>query len=158
MNKKVSSITNDKQLRQQLDALDISQQRLVALLLIKSVLSLSTDSQIQKVLEIADNSASSEEELLAAFQQIKSIATKTYTDCGSETDWKQQAEHFVAAAVMACLTPENQLTKGKSLVWKTAMQARMAKNCEMIEKDSAEVDNESAKQYQLVMQFLNKES
>jgi len=55
---------------------------------------------------------------------------------------------------MACLTPRTQLTKGKSLVWKTAMQTRMAKNCEMIEKDSGDIDNESIKQYQLTTQFL----
>ncbi|MCU7834576.1 MAG: hypothetical protein KZQ83_04900 [gamma proteobacterium symbiont of Taylorina sp.] len=150
------AITNDKQLRQRLDELDINQQRLAAILLIKNIIYLNADMKIQKAIDIAEDPASSEEELVTAYKQIKSIATESYTDCGSETDWMQQAEHFVASAVMACLTPENQLTVGKSLVWKTAMQARMAKNCEMIEKDSAEVDNESLKQYQIVEQFLKK--
>ena len=151
---KMTSITNDKQLRQKLDSLDIRQQRLAAVLFIKNVIYLNTDMQIQKAIDIAENPASSEEELLTAYKQVKSIATKSYTDCGHETNWKQQAEHFVASAVMACLTPDKQLTFGKSLVWKTAMQARMAKNCEMIEKDTADVDNESVRQYQLLEQFL----
>ncbi len=149
-------ITNDKQLRQKLDSLNMSQQRSAAVLFIKNIIYLNTDVQIQKALEIAENTDSSEEDRLTAYKQVKSIATKSYTDCGHETNWKQQAEHFVASAVMACLTPDNQLTPSRNLVWKTAMQTRMAKNCEMIEKDSAEVDNESVKQYQLLEQFLNK--
>ncbi len=152
----MTAITNDKQLRMQLDSLDISQQRLLAVLFIKNVIHLTNDAQIKKAIEVAENPDSSENDLLTAYKQIKSIATKSYTDCGSETDWKQQAEHFVAVALMACLTPENQLAQGKSLVWKTAMQTRMAKNCEMIEKDSGEIDNESIKQYQMVEQFLEK--
>lgn len=152
----MTSITNDKQMRQKLDSLDTQQQRLAAVLFIKNIIHLNTDRQIQKAIDVAENPASSRDELLSAYKQVKSIATKSYTDCGHETDWKQQAEHFFAAAVMACLTPDNQLTHGKNLVWKTAMQIRMAKNCEMIEKDSAEVDNESVKQYQLLEQFLKK--
>jgi len=96
---------------------------------------------------------SSSIEIQNTYKQVKTIATKTYTDCGSETDWNEQAEHFVASAAMACLTPENLISKGKSLVWKTAMQARMAKNCAMIEKDSGDVDNEALKQYKLAEQF-----
>jgi len=152
----MTTIKNDKQLREQMDSLDIVQQRQLAVLFIKSLDNLNVDVQIKKAVDIAENPKSSEDDLLAAYKQVKTIATKTYTDCGSETDWKQQAKHFVATAAMACLTPENQVSQGKSLVWKTAMQTRMAKNCEMIEKDSGEVDNESLKQYQLVEKFLKK--
>ena len=153
---KVNVITNDKLLRKQLDLLDMSQQRLLAVLFIKSVIHLNSDAGIGKVILIAENPDSSEDELLNAYKQIKSIATRSYTSCGHETDWKQQAEHFVASAVMACLTPDEQLVQAKSLVWKTAMQTRMAKNCEMIENDSAEVDNEALKQYQIVEKFFEK--
>jgi len=152
----MSTITNDKQLRQQFDLLDIHQQRLVAAQFIMSVVYLNTDRQIQKAVDLVESTDCNEKELERAFKQIKSLATRTYTDCGSDTDWKQQAAHFVATAMAACLTPENQLIRGKSLAWKTAMQARMAKNCEMIEKDSADVDNESIKQYLIVEQFSRK--
>ena len=57
---------------------------------------------------------------------------------------------------MSAINNDKQLRPGKSLVWKAAMQARMAKNCEMIDKDSAEIDNEAIKQYQLVSKFLEK--
>jgi len=149
----MTSITNDKQLRNKLDSLDLQQQRLLAALLVKSIIHLSSDSSIVKAISVVEDSNSSELEMENAYKQVKTITTKSYTDCGSETDWKEQAEHFVAAAAMACLTPENLIAKGKSLVWKTAMQARMAKNCEMIEKDSGDVDNEAIKQYKLAEQF-----
>jgi hypothetical protein len=149
----MTAITNDKQLRNKLDSLDLQQQRLLAVALVESVIHLSSDIRIKKAMTIAEDPQSSENEKLDAYKQVKTIATKSYTDCGSETDWKEQAEHFVAAAAMACLTPENLVSKGKSLVWKTAMQARMAKNCEMIEKDSGDVDNEALKQYKLAEQF-----
>jgi hypothetical protein len=147
-------ITNDKQLRAQLDSLDLEQQRLLAVLLVKSVIHLSSATQLTKAISVAEDPSSSVDDRLNAYKQVKTISTKSYTDCGSETDWKEQAEHFVAASAMACLTPENLLTQGKSLVWKTAMQARMAKNCEMIEKDSGDVDNEALKQYKITEQFL----
>ncbi|MFK5986223.1 MAG: hypothetical protein QM479_12485 [Pseudomonadota bacterium] len=150
----MTNITNDKQLRAQLDSLDLQQQRLLAVLLVKSVIYLSSDGSIEKAINIAKDPNSTATDMLNAYKQVKTISTKSYTDCGSETDWKEQAEHFVASSAMACLTPENLITQGKSLVWKTAMQARMAKNCEMIEKDSGEVDNEALKQYKLTEQFL----
>ena len=49
---KVTSIANDKQLRQTLDSLDIRQQRLAAVLFIKNVIYLNTDMQIQKAIDI----------------------------------------------------------------------------------------------------------
>ena len=150
----MTTITNDKQLREQLDSLDLEQQRIVAALFVKSVIHLSSDTQIKKAITIAEDPNSSNDDRLNAYKQVKTISTKSYTDCGSETDWKEQAEHFVASSAMACLTPENQITQGKSLVWKTAMQARMAKNCEMIENDSGDVDNEALKQYKITEKFL----
>jgi len=149
----MTTITNDKQLRSKLDSLDIQQQRSLAILLVESVIHLSSDTGIKKAMSIEEDPESSSDEKLSAYKQVKTIATKSYTDCGSETDWNEQAEHFVASAAMACLTPENLISKGKSLVWKTAMQARMAKNCAMIEKDSGDVDNEALKQYKLAEQF-----
>ena len=156
MTKEINAITNDKQLREQLGSLDITQERLLAVLLIKSVIHLNSDAEINNIMLIAEDPDSSEAELLNAYKRIKAITTRTYTSCGNETDWKRQAEHFVASAVMACLTPVNQLRQTINLVWQTAMQTRMAKNCEMIERDSAEVDNEAFKQYRIVELFLGK--
>jgi len=149
----MTAITNDKQLHAMFETLDLEQQRLLAVQFVKNIIYLSSDPRIEKALGIVENADMNRDDLLSAYKQVKTIATKSYTDCGSETDWNEQAEHFVASAAMACLTPENLITEGKSLVWKTAMQARMAKNCEMIEKDTGEVDNEALKQYKLAEEF-----
>jgi len=149
----MTAITNDKLLRSKVDSLSLQQQRLLAVSLVESVIHLSSDARIKNAMAIAEDPNSKSNARLDAYKQVKTIVTKSYTDCGSETDWKEQAEHFVASAALASLTPENLISKGKSLVWKTAMQARMAKNCEMIEKDSGDVDNEALKQYKLAEQF-----
>ena len=36
-----------------------------------------------------------------ALRGARSHATKTYTACGSDTDWLAQAEHFASAAAAA---------------------------------------------------------
>jgi len=149
----MTAITNDKQLREKLDSLDLEQQRLLAAQFVRNVINLSADKTVEKVLVVAEDASSSEDEQFNAYKLVKTIATKSYTDCGSETDWQEQAEHFVASAAMACLTPESLLAKGKSLAWKTAMQARMAKNCQMIEQDSGDIDNEAQRQYQMAQDF-----
>ena len=150
----MTAITNDKQLHAKLETLDLEQQRLLAVQFVRNIIYLSSDSRIEKAIAVVEEPNLTMDDIFNAYKQVKTIATKSYTDCGSETDWKEQAEHFVASAAMACLTPESLIAKSKSLVWKTAMQARMAKNCEMIEKESAEVDNEAQKQYHLAEQFF----
>lgn len=146
-------IQNDMQLKAKLDSLELAEQRKLASQFVRNVIHLSADPRVEKALQVAEDTQASEDEQFNAFKQAKTVATKSYTDCGSETNWNEQAEHFVASAAMACLTPENLLAKGKSLAWKTAMQARMAKNCEMIEKDNGEVDNEALRQYQMAEKF-----
>ena len=84
----------------------------------------------------------------------KSYAVKTYTECGKDTDWLKQADHFVAAAVAAALTPPDQLAAKTNPAWKAAVQARMAKNCELMEKDEGEEETESDRQYKIASQYL----
>ncbi len=150
----METITNDKQFRALLDSLGIEQQRLLAYNIVKNVIHLCTDKRIDKALSSVEDKQSTAEDRDNIYKQIKIISTGSYTDCGSEVDWKQQAEHFVISAMVASLTPEHLIEQGKNLVWKTAMQARMANNCEMIEKESAEIVNEAAKQYKLAEAFL----
>ncbi|MEW8087452.1 MAG: hypothetical protein AB2823_17970, partial [Candidatus Thiodiazotropha endolucinida] len=83
---------------------------------------------------------------------VKAFATQTYTACGSDADWAAQAEHFVAAAAAASLSSDDQ--SGARGAWKAAMQARMAKNCEMILNDDGGIANESEKQYQMTGRYL----
>lgn len=148
-------ITNDQQLREALNHLTPTQQLELGGLYVSNVSHLSTDSRIARALEAAAKAEKSEQELEDAYKSVKAFATQSYTACGRDADWAAQAEHFVAAAAAACLAPQEQAGTKNNNAWKAAMQARMAKNCEMILKDAGETANESVKQYQIAEKYLN---
>ena len=75
--------------------------------------------------------------------------TSAPVGCGKDTDWLAQADHFVAASAAAALTPADQLAAKTNPAWKAAMQARMAKNCEMMETDEGEAQSEAERQYHI---------
>jgi hypothetical protein len=147
------SIANDQQLKKFLSELSIVEQRQLSADFIESIIALNPDPLIARVIELAREDQTSQLEMEEAYRSIKSLAVNTYTACGADADWKAQAAHFVATAAKACLTPESQLDGKNTLAWKCAMQARMAKNCEMMESESDIVENEAQKQYQLADNF-----
>lgn len=150
-----NKITSDQQLRDALSKLPTAQQRALGGQFVTSVSHLSTDSRVARALETAAKADSTAQELEDAYKSVKAFATQTYTACGRDADWAAQAEHFVAAAATAALAPEEQTgTKGNN-AWKSAMQARMAKNCEMILNDEGGVANEAEKQYEIAEKFLS---
>ena len=146
-------ISNDQQLRSTLYSLSLAQQRAVGALFANSVGEPGKEPLLGHVLAATLDREMSEAERDEAFKLAKSIATKTYTACGRDADWQTQAEHFVAAACSAVLTPGQQVDPEINLAWKAAIQARMAKNCLMMESDSAEIDNEAQKQYKIAQEF-----
>ncbi|MCW8890157.1 MAG: hypothetical protein OQL20_05810 [Sedimenticola sp.] len=148
------SINNDQELKNALNNLTNDQQRLMGARFTESVINLTDNSRLNSALQVALNPESSIEALNDAYKVAKSIATKTYTACGRDADWALQAEHFVAAACAAVLTPAALTTETFNSAWKAAIQARMAKNCMMIESDTGEVENEAEKQYQIASQFI----
>jgi hypothetical protein len=149
----MSNISNDQQLRAALNALALDQQRAIGGLFTNSVATLGRDPELARAIAATADRDISETEREEAFRLAKSIATKTYTACGRDADWLTQAEHFVAAACSAVLTPESQVDPKINLAWKAAIQARMAKNCLMMESDTAEIDNEAQKQYKIAQEF-----
>ncbi|MEJ2694476.1 MAG: hypothetical protein P8166_15960 [Candidatus Thiodiazotropha sp.] len=148
-------ITNDQQMREALNNLTPQQQRELGGLYVSNVSHLSTDSRIRRALEVASKADSSATELEEVYKSVKAFATQSYTACGSDADWGAQAEHFVAAAAAACLAPQEHSATISNNAWKSAMQARMAKNCEMILNDTGEIANEAEQQYQIAEKFLN---
>ena len=142
------SIQNDQDLKKALSALSVADQRVVGARFVESVIHLNSDPLIVRALKIAEDKMHSQVEFDEVYKSVKSLAVSTYTACGDDADWPAQAAHFVATATKACLTPVEQLGTKNNLAWKCAMQARMAKNCEMI--DSDEIDNEAQKQYAIV--------
>jgi hypothetical protein len=121
---------------------------------VASVSHLSDNPIISQGLQVAKNTNRSATELENAYKNAKKLAIDSYTACGRDADWSAQAEHFVAAAIAACLLPEDQFTQKENIAWKTAMQARMARNCEMILQDKGEMDNEANRQYAIAMEIL----
>jgi hypothetical protein len=118
------------------------------------VSALVDNPRLMNALKVALLPESSDEELKDAYKVAKSIATTTYTACGRDADWGLQAEHFIAAACAAALTPDALTSENLNIAWKAAIHCRMAKNCLLIESDSIEVEGEADRQYRLTEAFL----
>ena len=147
------AIQNDQEFKKALAELSVADQRVVGARFVESVIHLNNDPLIVRALKVAEDKMHSQVEFDEVYKSVKSLSVTTYTACGDDADWPAQAAHFVATATKACLTPADQLGGKNNLAWKCAMQARMAKNCEMIESDSDEIDNEAQKQYAIVDEF-----
>jgi hypothetical protein len=149
----MTAIANDQQLRAWLDALSEAHQRRIGLRFVESVIHLCQDERVKRAIATGQREDASPEELEDAYRAAKAWATKTYTDCGKETDWPAQADHFVAAAAAAALTPDALLTGKTNRAWKAAVQARMASNCEAVEAESASAEGEIERQYRIAADF-----
>ncbi|MEW8029904.1 MAG: hypothetical protein AB2792_21080 [Candidatus Thiodiazotropha sp.] len=146
------TITNDHDLREAISGLSPAEQRALGGQFVANVGHLSQDPRIDRAIDATANPDISQAELQDTYKTVKAFATQTYTACGSDADWAAQAEHFVAAAAAASLSSDDQ--NGARGAWKAAMQARMAKNCEMILNDDGGVANESENQYQMAERYL----
>jgi hypothetical protein len=149
----MASIQNDRDLRAALDTLGPDAQRVLGARFAQSVLRLCKDDRVRRAIETALRSDCSPGEAEDAYRAAKAYATKTYTDCGKDTDWLAQADHFVAAAAAAALTPESLATDRQNRAWKAAVQTRMAVNCEMMETDEVDQEGEAQRQYAIANAF-----
>ena len=144
--------TNDKEFREKLAALSISQQRQVAALFVQRVFSFSNDVRIKAALDMAMRTDISDAELAVVSQAANTARVESYTQCGRETDWNTQAGLFVAKAAVSCVSPA---TEGKNLAWDAAMQVRVARTCEAASGDV--IDHKEAEaQYAILDDFLSK--
>lgn len=148
------TISTDAELRALLNRLPPVSQRVIGLRFADSVAHLCREERVKRAISTGLNPQSGPEELEDAFRAARSHATKTYTDCGKDTDWLAQADHFLARAVAAALTPDAHLTDKANRAWKAAMHARMANNCELVESDDDTHGDEVRRQYQIADEFL----
>jgi len=152
----MATISNDQALRDLLARLSVEQQRLIGLRFAQSLIHLSRDERVKRAIETGLRTDTTESELEDAYRAAKAWATKTYTDCGKDTDWLAQADHFVAAAVAAALTPDSMLPDNKTnRAWKAAMHARMANNCELVDEQGNARLDEVQRQYEIADDFLS---
>jgi hypothetical protein len=145
----MATITNDSELRQFIDSLGFEQQRALGVKFAAGVIDLTADPRLHKALETALATGVTAPEVDEAYKTAKAISTATFTACGRDADWLAQAEHFAAAALQAALAPADQLPGKGTAAWKAAMQARMARNCAMIETGQGSADSESQRQYKI---------
>ena len=150
----MAKLANDHDLRNALNSLSPIRQRVVGAKFAESVVHLCKDDRVARALATAQDPEASDTELQDACKAAKSYSTKTYTACGTDTDWLAQADHFVAASAAAALTPADQLSAKTNPAWKAAVQARMAKNCEMMEEDEGEKETEAERQYRIARENL----
>jgi len=151
----MTSIRTDQDLRRALEGLSPERQRQLGGHFVQSVLHLCQEPRVDRAVATAIDPKSSPADLQDAFIAAKSYARKTYTACGTDAQWLEQADHFVAAAAAAALLPPEMAGESYNWAWKAAIQARMAKNCEMMEREEGEVDNEAQRQYRIATELLN---
>ncbi|MBK1719256.1 hypothetical protein [Thiocystis violacea] len=150
----MATITNDQDLRAAIKQLGSEQQRRLGCRFAQRVTHLSRDERVNRAIATGLSEQLAPGELEDAFKAAKAYAIKTYTDCGKDTDWMAQADHFVAAAAAAALTPDEQMAEKQNRAWKAAVQARMAVSCAMMEDESASEIDEARHQYGLANEFL----
>ena len=147
------AINNDKEFKSARVGMNPSQLRLAAAGVVDSVLPLSTDERIVSAVKVARQEKASETELEMQLRSVKAAALASYTQCGKLCDWHGQAGHFVAKAAVRCVEP---LTDGGAQrVWECAMDARMARTCEVIATGEGTENNEAQVQYRIVESLLN---
>lgn len=150
------AIDSDTEFKSVLSGLPLNQQRSVGKLFVESVIDLSDNPKVKKTIDALGDTDISSDDIAENFQTAKSAAIDSYTLCGREADWLKQASHFVASAAAVCLTPEDQTSQNSDLAWSTAMNARMAKNCEAIAHGRESDNQEASRQHQILETFLEK--
>ena len=149
----MTSFASDVEFKKALSALDAVDQRVVSAKFVQHVADLSDDERVRIVLDVAKSREATSEELSGALKIAKSAALDSFTRCGADGDWAEQAGYFVAKAAAASVTPEG---KGKpgGVAWQAAMASRMAKTSSAI--DQGEDDHsESEHQYKILADFLD---
>ena len=151
----MQKITSDTEFKAALAGMSETRQRQVAKLFIEHVIELTDGPRVRKAMSfIDDNAPAAEDEIADGHKLAKAAAIESYTLCGNEGDWRNQAGHFVAAAAVACLSPGPQAGRDGNLAWNAAMNARMARVCEKI-AEGKEADNAEAEaQSRILASFL----
>lgn len=144
------AISNDKEFKAALAALDHCQRRQATAYLVRQALDLTQDSRVKAGLDLATRCDADEAQLATAAAGVNSARVATYTQCGHEASWTCQAAHFVASAAQHCVKPE----VSASGAWDAAMQARMARICQAIALGEGTSNREAEAQYRALDDYL----
>jgi hypothetical protein len=145
-------ISNDSEFKAALSFLSGAARRLAAAQFAENVLALGPDPRIKGAIDAAKRADITAAELASAYQTARAASVESFTRCGRECNWNDQAGHFVAEAGVACVQPDK---PGANPAWDAAMQARMARTCETIATGRGTDNTEAAAQYRILAEFLN---
>ena len=127
------TISNDKEFKAALAALDDVGRRQAAARLVQNVLDLSNDPRVKGALSLVARADASEAEIDIAAAAVSTARVESFTQCGHDTDWKSQAAHFVAVAAQECVKPSVDFASA----WNAAGQARQARGSLSARRDDA---------------------
>jgi hypothetical protein len=144
------SITNDQEFKVALASLSGQERRRAVALLVQQALDLSGDVRVEAGLAVALRADPAATELAVAAAAVNSARVASYTQCGHDTNWTNQAGHFVARAAQECVKPE--ISAGGA--WEAAMQARMARICQHIAVGEGTSNREAEAQYRALETYL----
>jgi len=144
------TISNDKEFKAALAALDSCRRRQATAHLVRAALDLSHDSRVRDALEMAVRCDADEAELATVAAGVNSARVASYTQCGHDANWTCQAAHFVARAAQECVKSEISANGA----WEAAMQARMARICQAIAAGEGTSNREAEAQYRALEEFL----
>jgi hypothetical protein len=150
-------ISNDSEFKAALSFLSGPARRLVAAQFANNVLTLGPDPRVpdprvKGAIDAAKRTDITDAELATAFQSAKAASVESFTRCGHDCNWNDQAGHFVAEAGLACVQPDK---PGSNPAWDAAMQARMARTCETIATGLGTDNAEATAQYRILAEFMN---
>jgi len=145
-------IHNDEEFKSTLYGRNVDEQRLLAARFAEHVMALSDDARIRNAVQSAMSDTLTDDELHMAHQLANAAKVDSYTQCGHECNWHNQAGHFVALATLDSLTQADAET---NIAWDAAMHARMARTCETIAEGNGTHNDEADTQYQITTAFLH---
>jgi len=145
------TINNDSEFKTALNNLLRDERRQVAVRFAENVLALSSDTRLKSAIDVAKRAKVDDAEFDAAHQTVKAARVDSFTRCGADCNWSDQAGHFVSEAVLACVSiPE----PGRNPAWDAAMHARMARTSEGIANGKGTDNSETEAQYRILTEFL----
>ncbi|MBP9061806.1 MAG: hypothetical protein KBF98_16015 [Rhodoferax sp.] len=145
------AIQTEKEFKAALAALPLARQRQIAAAFGQRVMDLCHDVRVKNALAAAARTDITPEELTLVAHSAHSARVESYTQCGRDSGWVPAAGHFVSRAAECCVRAA---TEGEPVAWEAAMQARLARTCQMVAQGEGTDNDEAAAQYQILKTYL----
>lgn len=160
----MAQVENSEDLKKTLSTLTLAQQRQIGAQFITRVLDLTDGSCDELVKKVAAQGDISDEDLDAVHHAAQQYFAATNLRPYAEVDYRQQAAHFVANALVVCAGPVYGGHKANHLAELIAGYCRMARTCAAFPHEEgspsladaeASLQKEVEGQYKIVNAFLS---